>query len=70
MTENPNDNPISTFKLIDKDHPELFWTVETTKVSSERFYFDYNFEDIIKGWFSIVPKYIYTIQENKRKPEK
>jgi hypothetical protein len=47
------------FKVIDQDHPEIFWLVETLPASPERIYLEYNFADVIKGWFSIVPKYIF-----------
>lgn len=52
-----------TFKIIDKDHPENFWIVETLPLSEERLYFEYNFQDIIKGWFSIIPKYLFKQQK-------
>jgi hypothetical protein len=48
----------TTYKLIDSDHPELFWMLETTPTSDERFFFEYNFENLVKGWFSVVPKYL------------
>jgi hypothetical protein len=48
----------NVYKLIDNDHRELSWQLETTPTSDERFFFEYNFEDIIKGWFSVVPKYL------------
>jgi hypothetical protein len=48
-----------TYKLIDSDHPELFWLLETSPASAERFFFEYNFENIVKGWFFVVPKYLF-----------
>jgi hypothetical protein len=48
----------NVYKLIDNDHPELSWRLETTPTSDERFFFEYNFNDLIKGWFSVVPKYL------------
>lgn len=49
----------SRFKIIDRDHPEINWTIETSPTSNERILFEYNFADTIKGWFSIVPKYMF-----------
>ncbi len=51
------------FKLIDKDHPEIFWILSTSPQSKERYYFEYNFNDVIKGWFSVVPKYLLKRQQ-------
>ncbi len=55
---NTESSPTATYKLIDQDHPEIYWIVEMSPESKERIYFEYNFQDIIKGWFSIVPKYL------------
>ncbi|MEM7595244.1 MAG: hypothetical protein AAF383_27735 [Cyanobacteria bacterium P01_A01_bin.83] len=30
--------------------------------SKERFYFKYNVNDTVKGWFSIIPKYLLKCQ--------
>ncbi len=48
----------STYKLIDQDHPEIYWIVEMSPESKERIYLEYNFQDMIKGWFSVIPKYL------------
>ena len=54
----------SSYKIIDKDHPEISWTFLTSPQSKERFYFEYNLNDRIKGcWFSIVPKYLLKRQQ-------
>ena len=52
-----------SFKLIDRDHPEIFWILATSSESKERYYFEYNFNDVIKGWFSVVPKYLLKRQQ-------
>ncbi|MDJ0741786.1 MAG: hypothetical protein QNJ32_00330 [Xenococcaceae cyanobacterium MO_167.B27] len=56
-------NTQSSFKLIDQDHPELYWILSTSPQSKERFYFEYNFNDLIKGWFSVIPKYLLKRQQ-------
>lgn len=53
----------SSYKIIDQDHPEIYWLLSTSPQSKERFYFEYNFNDVIKGWFSIVPKYLLKRQQ-------
>ena len=53
----------SSYKIIDKDHPEISWTFSTSPQSKERFYFEYNLNEGIKGWFSIVPKYLLKRQQ-------
>ncbi|MGK7893524.1 MAG: hypothetical protein AB4372_07845 [Xenococcus sp. (in: cyanobacteria)] len=53
----------SSYKIIDQDHPEIYWILSTSPQSKERFYFEYNFNDVIKGWFSIVPKYLLKRQQ-------
>ena len=53
----------SSYKIIDQDHPEIYWILSTSLQSKERFYFEYNFNDVIKGWFSIVPKYLLKRQQ-------
>ena len=53
----------SSFKLIDRDHPEIYWIFSTSPQSKERFYFEYNLNEGIKGWFSIVPKYLLKRQQ-------
>jgi hypothetical protein len=53
----------TTYKLIDNDHRELSWILETSPLSDERFFFEYNFQDLIKGWFSVVPKYLLKRQK-------
>ena len=55
--------PPSSFKLIDRDNPEIYWILSTSPQSKERFYFEYNFNDAIKGWFSVVPKYLLKRQQ-------
>ena len=62
--QNYTDNIIqSSYKIIDKDHPEIYWIFSTFPQSKERFYFEYNLNDVIKGWFSIVPKYLLKRQQ-------
>ena len=62
--QNSTDNIIqSSYKIIDKDHPEIYWIFSTFSQSKERFYFEYNLNDVIKGWFSIVPKYLLKRQQ-------
>ncbi|MGK7946366.1 MAG: hypothetical protein AB4058_18050 [Microcystaceae cyanobacterium] len=56
-------SPSATYKLIDQDHPEIYWIVEMSPDSKERIYFEYNFQDLIKGWFSIIPKYLLKHQK-------
>ena len=53
----------SSYKIIDQDHPEIYWLLSTSPQSKERFYFEYNFNNVIKGWFSIVPKYLLKRQQ-------
>ena len=53
----------SSFKLIDQDCPENYWILSTSPQSKERFYFEYNVNDTVKGWFSIVPKYLLKRQK-------
>lgn len=53
----------SSFKLIDRDRPEVYWMMSTLPQSKERFYFEYNVDDTVKGWFSIVPKYMLKRQQ-------
>ncbi len=53
----------SSFKLIDRDRPEIYWIMSTSPQSKERFYFEYNVDDKVKGWFSIVPKYVLKRQK-------
>lgn len=53
----------SSYKLIDRDHPEIYWILTTSPQSKERFYFEYNFNDAIAGWFSVVPKYLLKRQQ-------
>ncbi len=53
----------SSFKLIDQDHPEIFWILIISPQSKERLYFEYNLHNNIKGWFSIVPKYLFKRQK-------
>ena len=60
---NPESPLTSTYKLIDQDHPEIYWIVEMSPESKERIYFKYNFQDTIKGWFSIIPKYLLKRQK-------
>jgi hypothetical protein len=33
------------FKVIDQDHPEIFWLVETLPTSGERIYFERQFKN-------------------------
>lgn len=53
----------SSFKLIDRDRPDVYWILTTSPQSAERFYFEYNFNDAIAGWFSVVPKYLLKRQQ-------
>ena len=53
----------SSYKLIDHDHPEIYWILTASPQSKERFYFEYNFKDVIAGWFSVVPKYLLKRQQ-------
>ena len=53
----------SSFKLIDRDRPESYWILSTSPQSKERFYFEYNVNETVKGWFSIVPKYLLKRQQ-------
>ena len=52
-----------SFKLIDRDHPEIYWIFSTSPQSKERLCFEYNFNDAIAGWFSIIPKYLLKRQQ-------
>lgn len=52
-----------SFKLIDRDHPEIYWILSTLPESKERFYFKYNYSDVIEGWFSVIPKYLLKRQQ-------
>ena len=53
----------SSFKLTDRDRPKNYWILSASPQSKERFYFEYNVNDTVKGWFSIVPKYLLKRQQ-------
>lgn len=53
----------ASFKLIDQDRPETHWILTASPQSKERVYFEYNVNETITGWFSVVPKYLLKRQQ-------